>query len=83
MIFSPVFCEGERRGRVREVRNILTGSTNDPGDINEAGDATDPGDDDALTNDTSLLSVDKKARNNRLECLKYDLRMWRVQRSTC
>ena len=64
---------------MREVRNILTGSTNDPGDINEAGDATDPGDDDTRTNDTSLLSVDKKARNNRPECLKYDPRMWRVE----
>ena len=40
---------------------------------NEANDATDPSDDDTLTNDTSLLSLDKKARNNRAECLKYDL----------
>ena len=50
----------EGGGRKGGARNILTGSTNDPTDINEANDATDPVDDDTLTNDTSLLSVDKK-----------------------
>ena len=62
----------EGGGRKGGARNILTGSTNDPADINEANDATDPVDDDTLTNDTSLLSVDKKQRNNKASSLKYD-----------
>ena len=71
MIFSSVFCSGAGRGR-REARTLSTGSTNDPADINEANDATDPVDDDTLTNDTSLLSVDKNLRNNRRKTLKYE-----------
>ena len=62
-LLLSVLCEGWRERR--EVRNISTGSTNDPSHINEANDATDPGDDDALTNDTSLLSMEKKASNNK------------------
>ena len=71
MIFSSVFCSGVGRGR-RKARTLSTGSTNDPADINEANDATDPVDDDTLTNDTSLLSVDKNLRNNRRKTLKYE-----------
>ena len=75
MIFSSVFCDpaGEGGERGKKYLNWL-GSTNDPvRQRNEANEPTDPADDDAHTNDTSLLSVDKKARNNRQEdCLKYD-----------